>query len=217
MSSPERAEIDVFASALAGARCRLELVTGELIPLPIGRWHRTPSTSDDLLLSRCTGPTLDVGCGPGRLAAALTQRGLISLGIDSSPIAVGLTVRRGGVALHRDVFRRLPGEGRWRHVLLADGNIGIGGDPAALLRRVGQLLAPAGSALIEAEPADTGLRREMVRVYTGRTHGGGWFPWAWMGCDAVGQVAADAGFEVVWTASTGSRWFAELRRPPRAS
>ena len=29
-------------------------------------------------------------------------------------------------------------------VLLADGNIGIGGDPAALLRRVSELLAPQG-------------------------------------------------------------------------
>ena len=41
----------------------------------------------------------------------------------------------GGPALVRSVFETLPGEGRWDTVLLMDGNIGIGGDPAALLGR----------------------------------------------------------------------------------
>ena len=33
----------------------------------------------------------------------------------------------------------LPGEGRWHHVPLADGNIGIGGDPVPLQRRFVEL------------------------------------------------------------------------------
>ena len=43
-------------------------------------------------------------------------------------------MRRGGAALRRDVFAPLPGEGRWYTALLADGNVGIGGDPVALLQ-----------------------------------------------------------------------------------
>ena len=35
--------------------------------------------------------------------------------------------------VRRDLFGALPGEGTWSHVLLADGNIGIGGDPVTLL------------------------------------------------------------------------------------
>ena len=50
----------------------------------------------------------------------------------------------GALALHRDVFATVPGTGRWARVLLADGNIGIGGDPDALLSRVAELLKPPG-------------------------------------------------------------------------
>ena len=42
-------------------------------------------------------------------------------------------LRLGGPALRRSVFDPLPGEGRWGTALLLDGNIGIGGDPRALL------------------------------------------------------------------------------------
>ncbi len=70
--------------------------------------------------------------------------------------AVSLTRAAGGVALHRSVFTHIPGEGRWDTVLLIDGNIGIGGDPIALLRRVRQLLAPTGCALIEARTTSDG-------------------------------------------------------------
>ena len=45
---------------------------------------------DDGLLRRCTGPVLDVGCGPGRLTGALTARGHVALGVDVSAGAVRL-------------------------------------------------------------------------------------------------------------------------------
>ena len=38
---------------------------------------------------------------------------------------------RGATVLQRDIFGPLPGEGRWGTALLFDGNVGIGGDPAA--------------------------------------------------------------------------------------
>ena len=90
----------------------------------------------------------------------------------------------------RDVFGRIPAEGRWRHVLLADGNVGIGGDPAALLRRVAALLADAGTALVELDPPGTGLRREAARLEAG------WFPWARLAVDAIDEPACAAGFRV---------------------
>src|SRR5260370_12869273 len=77
-------------------------------------------------------------------------------------------------------------------VLLADGNIGIGGDPAALLRRAGELLAPAGKALVEIEPPGSPLRLEQVRL----CHAGvasAWFPWAFVGADHISDVARDPG------------------------
>ncbi|WP_216209839.1 class I SAM-dependent methyltransferase [Amycolatopsis aidingensis] len=202
-----------FDRALLGDPCWLELVTGECVALPVHRWRRPPAGGDELLLARCTGPTLDVGCGPGRLAGALGERGVLALGIDTSATAVWLTRQRGGVALRRDVFGPLPGEGRWRHVLLADGNIGIGGDPVGLLRRIAELIGASGSALVELEPPGGGLRHASVRL---RGHGadGGWFSWAWLGADAISVVARRAGLRVAWAATHGRRWFVELTGRP---
>ena len=135
---------DEFAPGLLGQRCWLELATGERITLPTERWRAEPSPGDELLLRHCAGPTLDIGCGPGRLTAALQERGVPALGTDVSPVAVRLTRAAGAMAVRRDVFERQPGEGRWRHALLADGNIGIGGDPVRLLRRVRSVLGGAG-------------------------------------------------------------------------
>lgn len=200
-----------FDRALRGTWCALELACGERIELPVARWHAEPDAFDELLLSRCTGHTLDVGCGPGRLTSALEERGVPALGVDISPVAVRLTRRRGAAALRANVFDRMPGEGRWRHVLLADGNVGIGGDPTALLRRVAQLLAPEGTALVELDPPGTGLRRERARL-SGPDRGTAWFPWARLGADAIGAPAAEAGLAVRTSAHRAGRWFAELGR-----
>ena len=140
---------------------------------------------------------------------ALAERGVPALGIDVTPYAVKIAQSSGALAILRDVFGRVPGAGRWMTVLLADGNIGIGGDPAALLRRVGELLARGGHALVEVQPPGVPLRCENVRL---RREGsaGAWFPWAYVGADQIGDVARSAGLilEETWTAS--GRWFAAL-------
>lgn len=201
--------IDGFDAALRGRSCVLELAGGERLTLPVARWHGPPDTFDDLLLARCSGWTLDVGCGPGRLAGALIRRGVPSLGVDVSPIAVALTRRRGAPALRANVFDRLPREGQWQHVLLADGNVGIGGDPVTLLARVRDLLAPGGTAVVELDPPGTGVRRGAARVAGQRDT----FLWARVAVDAAGRVAARAGLTVSASEGSGGRWFAELVRP----
>ncbi|HEY2060481.1 class I SAM-dependent methyltransferase [Amycolatopsis sp. NBC_01480] len=199
-----------FDQGLLGTHCWLELRNGDRIELPVERWTDGCGQGDAVLLDACAGPTLDIGCGPGRLTTALAERGVAALGVDSSPTAVRLTHQRGGVALLRNVFDRLPGEGRWHHALLADGNIGIGGDPVALLRRIAALLAPGGDALVELDPPGHGLRHDHVRLHPNPA--GTWFTWAWVGADAIAEVAARAGFHVTWTTSRGHRWFARLER-----
>ncbi|HEY7593934.1 MAG TPA: class I SAM-dependent methyltransferase [Actinophytocola sp.] len=202
---------DEFAPGLHGQRCWLELASGERISLPVARWRAEPSPGDELMLRHCTGPTLDIGCGPGRLAAALLERGVPALGTDISPVAVRLARAAGAVAVRRDVFDRQPAEGRWRHALLADGNIGIGGDPVRLLGRVRELLGRGGSVLVELDPPGGGLRHGPVRVATDST-GGRWFRWAWLGADMVGEIATAAAMDVGWVRGAGGRWFAELTK-----
>ncbi|MDQ7911243.1 methyltransferase domain-containing protein [Phytohabitans sp. ZYX-F-186] len=198
-----------FATAYA-ARPATWLVDerGERVRLPLGRWHGPAEPSLRTLLDRCAGPALDVGCGPGRAAAELASRGLVALGIDTCPAAVRLARRRGAAALRRSVFAPLPGEGRWAHALLLDGNIGIGGDPVALLRRCAQVLRPGGTVLVEVDAPGAGLWRGSARLLPGPA-----FAWARVGVEAVGPVAARAGLTLRAVSEHDGRWFAELARP----
>jgi SAM-dependent methyltransferase len=139
--------------AAAGWQAHLTAVdaTGRVRAFPAGAWCGGLRDGDQGLLDRCGGPTLDVGCGPGRLAGALAGRGQVALGVDVSAEAVRQARRRGVSALCRDVYAApLPGEGRWRRVLLADGNIGIGGDPPRLLRRCRRLAGAAGLRVLDS-------------------------------------------------------------------
>lgn len=200
-----------FDVGLRGMECWLHLDGGTRVQLPITRWHSGADDADHVLVQACAGPTIDLGCGPGRLVAALTERGIVALGVDNSEVAVRLTRARGAPVLHRDLFSPLPGEGRWSHVLLADGNVGIGGDPVALLRRARALLHERGTVLLEVEPPGCGLRRERARLGA-QDSLGTWFDWAWLDPDALELAAHSAGLRLRWLNERAGRWFAELER-----
>jgi len=190
--------------------------SGQRLPLPVQRWLSAANTCDTLLLDFCDGPTLDVGCGPGRLSRALADRGHEVLGIDLSAEAVRIAQGRGVPAMQSDVFAPLPREGDWSSVLLADGNIGIGGDPLALLRRCTELLEPGGRVVVEVEPPGSGVTRGRVEVAANGLRG--WLPWATVAADALESIADDVGFSIRRQGSTRSqRHVAELVLPERTS
>ena len=207
---------ELYEAALAGAaQAEVEHSDGTRVPLAVDRWLAT-TPGDVSLVDRCYGPTLDVGSGPGRLTVALGERGIPALGIDVTPYAVQIAQSSGAFAILRDVFGRVPGTGRWRTVLLADGNIGIGGDPAALLRRISDLLAPDGHALVEVQAPGVPLRSGQVRLCR-EDAAGDWFPWAYVGADQIGDVARSAGLVLRETWTAGGRWFAALNCEPPAT
>ncbi|MDI5903855.1 methyltransferase domain-containing protein, partial [Streptomyces sp. 12257] len=205
---------DPYAQALRTGQGPLFLrrSDGWLLLLELERWCAAADAADLEVLRRCEGAVLDVGCGPGRLVAALGARGRRVLGIDVSEAAVARTVALGGQALRRSVFESVPGESRWGTALLIDGNVGISGDPQALLDRMAQLLAPGGLLIAETVTDPDVDERVQVRVADARGATGDPFPWARLGSPALLRHAARTDWAPVdqWTA--GGRSFVSLRR-----
>lgn len=204
---------ELFAAALAGGDCVVHGLSESPVALPMPRWTGHADDSDQRLLRRCTGPTLDVGCGPGRMTHALTVRGTPTLGIDVLPQAVALTRARGSTAMVRDVFAAVPGEGRWQHALLADGNIGIGGDAVRLLRRVRSLLRVGGVAVADLARPGTPPGPHVLRLeHSGRSSEPFW--WTVVTPGVLGSLAEAAALRVLEVEEHQGRWFAELQRCP---
>ncbi|MEU7872281.1 class I SAM-dependent methyltransferase [Dactylosporangium sp. NPDC049140] len=174
-------------------------------------WHRGSRPGDGAILDRCPDGTVDLGCGPGRLTGALAASGRRVLGVDVSPQAVRYARRHGAPVLHQDLFHPLPGEGGWPGALLADGNIGIGGDPARLLRRCRRLVAPGGTVLVEVDPPGAGSWSGPVALadeHRGRTSAP--FAWAFVAADDLAAMAAAAALHHIDTWTEAGRWFSQL-------
>ncbi len=187
----------------------LRCLDGSLFELG-ARWMAELSPDEEPLLRRIPGPVLDVGCGPGRHAAMLAGWGGPALGIDITRAAVETARNRGATALHRSVFDRVPGAGRWASALLLDGNVGIGGDPPALLTRVATLLRPGGEILVEVAAPATPIRQ--VPVYldlAGQV--GPPFAWTTVAADRLPAVATHADLDIAHTWMVRNRWFATLK------
>lgn len=211
---------DPYTDALRAGRGPLFLrrSDGWLLPLEVERWCAGPDAADLTVLDRCPGAVLDIGCGPGRLVTALAARGRTTLGIDISPAAVARTVHAGGSALLRSVFDPLPREGSWDTALLMDGNIGIGGDPTVLLRRLAEVVVPGGSLIVETASDTVDLEldeRVRVRVDNGNGAPGEAFYWARVGTRALLRRARGTGWTPAEQWTSAGRWFVTLRRTGR--
>ncbi len=201
-----------FAAALRGEHCRIFGLGQDTEFLPAWRWRADADAGDHQVLARCRGTTVDIGCGPGRMTHALLCLGVRALGIDVVPEAVRQTRHRGGLAMERDVFSPLPAEGRWETALLADGNIGIGGDPRRLLRRVKELIVDGGRVVVDLScPGGQVSVHHIGLEVSGRRSEP--FPWAIVPADRIEQLAEDASLRVLEVVEHDGRWFAALQKP----
>jgi SAM-dependent methyltransferase len=201
--------IDAYAIGLGGAPLTLRRADGGAAPLPVQRWLGDATSADLSAIDRAEGPVLDLGCGPGRLLDALYSRGVPAIGVDASPQAARLARRRGATIVEGSLFGDLPAAGRWRTALLLDGNVGIGGAPVRLLRRVRALLDRGGWALVEVDPPGSPTRVERVRLECEDVVSD-WFAWSRVGQDGVGAIAVAAGLTVTEGWSHSGRCFVRL-------
>lgn len=182
---------------------------GTIVELDLDRWHEPPNVEELELLDRVRGPVIDLGCGPGRHVIALGQRGVPALGVDAAPAAVATARARGALVLERSIFERIPGANRWGTVLLLDGNIGIGGDPASLLRRAATLLRRDGIVLVELGPPGSPTKSFEVRMERDASRSAP-FPWAVVGVDGIDDLSRANGLRVDDQWKGGDRWFSQL-------
>jgi len=206
---------NLYDRALDGERCWIRRDDGEVHNLPVRRWLGGKDADDEFdsaVLGLCSGPTIDLGCGPGRFVTELIRSGIPALGIDQSATAVSMARRSGAPVLRRDIFESLPGMGRWHTVLLADGNVGLGGDPLRMLRRAAELLSRGGHCVAEFDAQAMGIRAGWVRLESTRTIGP-WFRWALVGIDSAAALAKDAGLVITDVHTIGQRVVATLALP----
>lgn len=180
------------------------------ITMDVGRWSAAADRVDRSLLDGVDGPVIDIGCGPGRMLVAARSLGIPSLGVDVSAEAVAIAQRSGGRAVQGSVFETVPEEGRWDTALVLDGNIGIGGDPVALLARCRDIVRFGGRVVVETHTDRAADRTYQARVVDTDGHESDEFPWAEVGLDALRRHALTAGLEprASWTAA--GRSFCEL-------
>jgi SAM-dependent methyltransferase len=184
---------------------------GRTVPLPVDRWFGAIEPADGRVLDALGhGPVLDVGCGPGRHVVALASRGIPALGIDITTGALDVARGRGACVLHRSVFDRVPAAGRWAGVLLLDGNVGIGGAPGALLRRVRDLLRPGGTAIVELDAPSQRCVPRIVHFEVDAVRGP-WFTLSVVTVDDIADLARASGFVTKNLWHDDGRWFAALR------
>ena len=211
---PARDPIEVYEEILGAVNQRgvqARFADGSVRDLPIGRWIGRADEVDLGVLDTLSEPVIDIGCGPGRHLQALADLGVDALGIDPSPRAVELARRAGARVVLGSVFDEVPLTGRWGSALLLDGNIGIGGDAARLLRRVHELLRPQGTTVVELSPPGTGRESMQMRLET-PAMSSEWFAWATVSASEIDAVAPELGFEIVDRCNRQDRWFVRMAK-----
>ncbi len=180
------------------------------------------------------GRVLDVGCGAGRVALYLQEKGLEVLGIDNSPLAIDVCKRRGlkkcRVLPVTRVSSRL---GVFDTILMFGNNFGLFGSPRRarwLLRRFGNMTSLQGRIIAESNDVHKteipehlvyhefnrkrGRMPGQVRIRVRyRRHATPWFDYLMVSKEEMRGILADTGWRVSgFLDSEGSPYIAVIEK-----
>ncbi|WP_232668476.1 class I SAM-dependent methyltransferase [Pseudonocardia sp. TRM90224] len=138
---------------------------------PIEEW----TDVERQLCERATGRVLDIGCGAGRHASALIDRGLDVIGIDPSSGAVAVCRQRGVRAVRGDACRPPAELGPFDTFLLLGWNLGLLGstrNAASVFDALASVAAPGARILgIGADPHGSTDPDHLARLDANRERG----------------------------------------------
>ncbi|MFC4533238.1 class I SAM-dependent methyltransferase [Sphaerisporangium dianthi] len=203
----------------------VEREDGDFLVMPGAYWFEPPARWPEHVaagVDRARGRVLDVGCGAGRHALPLQERGIEVTGLDTSPGAVRVCRRRGlRSVLLSSVADHAAGDGagpRYDTFLLLGGNVGLlqGREHAAgFLGALAAMAAPGARIIADSLDPDAlgrldaaqaayaelnrrrgrmpGQSRMRVRHKTMTTP---WFDYLYCSPAELGELAESAGWRV---------------------
>lgn len=132
---------------------------------PFRRWPKTQRSA----LRLVRGRVLDIGCGAGRVAIELQERGHEVVGIDVSPLALEVARRRGAKDVRELAVTQVgPTLGRFDTIVMFGNNCGLLGSHRRapwLLRRFKSVTSPAARILAESTNPYTTDRPEHLAFH----------------------------------------------------
>jgi SAM-dependent methyltransferase len=187
-------------------------------------------------VSRASGRVLDIGCGAARHALYLQNRGFDVLGIDTSPLAVFISQRRGlkNARLHSitQVSAKL---GEFETILMLGNNFGLMANLSRarwLLRRFYSMTPSTGRIIAgSSDPYATddvdhlayharnkqrGRMAGQVRIrYRYRRYKDSWFDYLFVSKNEMENIIEGTGWQVVeYLDSEGSSYIAIIEKQP---
>lgn len=201
----------------------LEVGAGpELYLAPYDRWPATERRS----MRYVRGRALDLGCGAGRVALHLQQRGVDVHGVDASVLAVRAARAHGVRQVWRAALEAMSDDiGGFDTVLLFGNNAGIFGTPARLAATLGdwarctapgtRLLAESTSPYGGSAPLLDGAQRRANRRRAEmagqlrlrvryRQLASDWFDWLFVSARELQGLVSGTGWECMTVVSDGA-------------